>query len=227
MTAIEPLDTPPWAALTTAQRGFSKGNRRAVRYLPSVAPFAAVAEQSPECFAALLPLLGEGGRVALQTLGPIDPGAPFGIEAQEPIFQMLADPAANPPPGPDHAVLGAGDVAAMMDLTARTKPGPFKPRTIELGHYIGIRHGSTLAAMAGERMRFGRYVEISAVCTDPAFRGRGLATVLMLRLARRIQDQGMVPILHVFQSNAAAIALYERLGFAIRRSFVITVLSRR
>jgi predicted GNAT family acetyltransferase len=74
-------------------------------------------------------------------------------------------------------------------------------------------------------MRFGRCVEISAVCTDPAFRGRGFAAALTMRLAKRIQDQGLLPILHVFASNARAIALYERLGFATRRGFFITVLT--
>ena len=42
--------------------------------------------------------------------------------------------------------LGPGDVPEMLDLAARTRPGPFLPRTEELGVYLGIRRGGALAA---------------------------------------------------------------------------------
>ena len=78
--------------------------------------------------------------------------------------------------------------------------------------------------MAGERMRFGRFVEISAVCIDPDHRGKGYATVLMTRLVQQLQGQELTPILHVFAGNANAIALYEKLGFAKRRTLHMTAL---
>jgi predicted GNAT family acetyltransferase len=93
-----------------------------------------------------------------------------------------------------------------------------------LGQYIGIRVEGALAAMAGERMRFGRFVEISAVCVDPDHRGKGYAAILVTRLAQRLQVQALTPILHVFADNASAIALYEKLGFAKRRTFHLTIL---
>jgi predicted GNAT family acetyltransferase len=43
---------------------------------------------------------------------------------------------------------------------------------------MGIRAGGTLAAMAGERTRFGHCIEISAVCSDNGDRGRGCAASL-------------------------------------------------
>jgi hypothetical protein len=39
----------------------------------------------------------------------------------------------------------------MLELARRTKPGPFLPRTVELGTYLGLRRGGALVAMAGER----------------------------------------------------------------------------
>jgi hypothetical protein len=33
----------------------------------------------------------------------------------------------------------------MLELAGRTKPGPFLPRTMELGSYLGIRRGGTHA----------------------------------------------------------------------------------
>jgi predicted GNAT family acetyltransferase len=145
---------------------------------------------------------------------------------QEPVIQMVLNaPIASMRPDPQHVVLGAADVAEMLDLTNRTRPGPFGPRTIEFGHYIGLRVEGALAAMAGERMRFERFVEISAVCVDHGLRGRGFAALLVTRLAQRLQKQGLTPFLHVFASNASAIALYEKLGFLERRTLHVTVLA--
>jgi predicted GNAT family acetyltransferase len=78
--------------------------------------------------------------------------------------------------------------------------------------------------MAGERMRFQRFVEISAVCTDPNHRGRGYAAFLVTRLAHELQARGLTPFLHVFADNESAIALYEKLGFTKRRSLYVTSL---
>ena len=94
-----------------------------------------------------------------------------------------------------------------------TKPGPFGPRTIELGHYIGIRRQGVLVAMAGERMRLDGFTEISGVCVEPAYRGHGFAADLVGSLASSIAARTEVPFLHVFSSNHAAIALYRKLRF--------------
>ena len=144
---------------------------------------------------------------------------------QAPIIQMVLNaPIANVRSESEHVMLGAADVADMLDLTGRTRPGPFGPRTIEFGHYIGLRVEGALAAMAGERMWFDRFVEISAVCVDPGHRGKGFAALLVTRLAQRLQAQGLTPFLHVFADNASAIALYQKLGFAERRTLYVTVL---
>jgi GNAT superfamily N-acetyltransferase len=83
-------------------------------------------------------------------------------------------------PDPGAVVLGPDDVPEMLDLVKRTRPGPFRQATIAMGTYLGFRAASgALVAMAGERMRPLGWTEISAVCTDPAHRGRGLATRLV------------------------------------------------
>ncbi|WP_343714696.1 GNAT family N-acetyltransferase [Inquilinus sp.] len=220
------LDDPVRAALTTANRALAQGGPPAWRFLPEVAPFAAIADRTDRAFAALAALIPPDGRVALVTADPVAPPAALTVALRSPIAQMVLDrPAPEEPPGPGHVVLGAADVPEMIDLTGRTRPGPFGPRTIEFGHYIGLRIDGALMAMAGERMRFDRFVEISAVCVDPAHRGKGFAALLMIRLARRIQARGLTPFLHVFADNASAIALYGKLGFARRRTLHLTVLS--
>jgi predicted GNAT family acetyltransferase len=115
----------------------------------------------------------------------------------------------------------------MMALTELTKPGPFGPRTHELGTFLGIRIGGKLVAMAGERMKPGNYTEMTAICVHPDHRGRGYAQMLLGAVARQISARGEIPFLHVFADNSSAIALYQRQGMEIRRQLQVTVLQRQ
>jgi predicted GNAT family acetyltransferase len=71
--------------------------------------------------------------------------------------------------------------------------------------------------MAGERFRLPGYVEISAVCTHPDARGKGLAAALTLDVAHAIRATGSEAFLHVLDSNEHAVRLYQKLGFEVRR----------
>src|ERR1700722_11672458 len=220
------LNRPIWSALTTGDRRFAEGGSLALRFSPDIAPFGATAEDSPEAFAALRELLAEDGRVALVTLDMLKPYPGFEVVREAPVVQMVADAETPPPPeGPAPIVLGASDVPDMLRLAEQTNPGPFGPRTHELGQYIGVRIDGALAAMAGERMRFDGGVEISAVCVSPQHRGRGHAAFLVAWLVRKLREEGAMPFLHVFTDNPA-IALYERLGFRKRKTLRLTVLAR-
>ena len=220
------LNRPVWSALTSGNRRFAEGGSLALRFPPDIAPFAATAEDSPEAFSALRDLLAEDGRVALVTLDRLRPYPGFEVVREAPIIQMIAD-AETPAPveGLAPIVLGPSDVPEMLRLAEQTNPGPFGPRTHELGQYIGIRVDSALAAMAGERMRLDGCVEISAVCVSPEHRGRGHAALLVAWLIRKLRAEGAMPFLHVFTDNPA-IALYERLGFTKRKTLRLTVLAR-
>jgi predicted GNAT family acetyltransferase len=221
------LNRPVWSALTTGDRRFAEGGSLALRFPPDIAPFAATAEDSPEAFAALGALISRDGRVALVSLDKLKPHPGLEVVREAPIVQMVAL-AATPvsSQGFKPLVLGAADVPEMLDLAERTKPGPFGPRTHELGQYIGIRVDGPLAAMAGERMRLNGCVEISAVCVSPEHRGRGYAALLVAWLVHKLREEGATPFLHVFTDNVPAIALYERLGFTTRKTLRLTVFSR-
>jgi predicted GNAT family acetyltransferase len=71
--------------------------------------------------------------------------------------------------------------------------------------------------MAGERLRPPGYTEISAVCTDDAWRGHGFASRLSRAVAASIMARGETPFLHAVATNTSAIRLYESLGFTLRR----------
>jgi predicted GNAT family acetyltransferase len=217
------LDDPVWTALTTGNRALAEGGPLAWRYPPEIAPFAAIADRTPSSFAALATLVPPEGQLALVSVDQLVPPASLAISLQAAIIQMVLEaPIGDVRAEPEPIVLGAADVAPMLDLTGRTRPGPFGPRTIEFGRYIGLRVDGALVAMAGERMRFSRCVEISAVCVDPAHRGKGFAALLVTRLAHSLQAQGLTPFMHAFADNTGAIALYEKLGFVTRRTLFVT-----
>ena len=43
--------------------------------------------------------------------------------------------------------------------------------------------------MGGERLRVPGYAEVSAICTDPDYRGRNLATGVLAHVAQGILDR--------------------------------------
>lgn len=211
---MHPLDTAVAGSLLGAHAPLARRVGSALGFDPEVSPFVGSAATGAERWDDLALLLGPGGRglVAFDPLPAPDGWREvFAVEGAQLIAER--EPGA---PDPEAVVLGADDVPEMLDLVARTRPGPFAARTIELGRYLGIRVDGRLVAMAGERFRPDGHVEVSAVCTDPEWRGRGLARRLVLAVVAGIRAEGAVPFLHVADGNPAR-ALYEALGFAVRR----------
>jgi predicted GNAT family acetyltransferase len=137
-------------------------------------------------------------------------------------FQLIAEDL-DPPPELDIDELGPDDDAEMLALAQLTEPGPFGPRTHELGTYIGIRRDGRLIAMAGQRLCLPGWTEVSAVCTHPDARQLGFGAALTLRMAAKIREDGDEAFLHVLASNENALRLYQTLGFTIRRKVDVVV----
>lgn len=212
------LDNPVWAALTGPHRGFAEFGPAglAARYTLDTSPFAALVDpQDPRAWADLAALAGPGQEVWVTGLLTPPPG--WQTLVTVPGVQ-LDGRAVRAGAAPEAVVLGLGDVPEMLELVALTKPGPLLDRTVELGTYLGIRHEGRLVAMAGERMRPAGWSEISAVCTHPDHRGRGLAGRLMRAVAAAVRERGELPFLHAAAANTGAVRLYESMGFALRRS---------
>ncbi len=209
------LDEPVWASLTGAHAQLAQRNGGAARYPPEVAPFAALADAAdPKCWLDLAELFGPDAVAVLPGVSQ----AADGWEVVDVIdgVQLVGTTLRAET---DHEVvrLGHADVPEILELIARTRPGPFLPRTIELGAYFGIRREGALIAMAGERLHPPGWTEISAVCTDAAYRGQGLGTRLMRHVAAGIRERGESPFLHAAATNVNAIRLYESIGFTHRR----------
>jgi ribosomal protein S18 acetylase RimI-like enzyme len=209
------LDNPAWTALSGPQSHLAEVRAKAARFQAEITPFTGLADpDDPLSWQDLAALVGPGTTTAV--IGPAAVPAGWTVLGTLPGVQMLGD-ALEVAPDPDAVRLTESDVPAMLDLVERTKPGPFQRRTIEMGNYLGIKENGQLIAMAGERLKPPGWTEISAVCTDPAHRGKRLAARLIRAVGHEVRQRGEVPFLHAAASNTNAIRLYAQLGFSLRR----------
>ena len=222
MKDTHPLDNPVFAALTGEQATFALTQGNAVRYQPGVSPFFAVLDESSAADWADAARLTVPGEAALFVRRSAGPPADWEVLVAREGVQLVAQDL-DSAPDPEAVTLTVADVPEMLELTGRTKPGPFLPGTVELGGYLGIRREGRLVAMAGERMRPPGFAEISAVCTDEAWRGHGFAARLTRAVAAGISDRGDTPFLHAAADNVNAIRLYKTLGFVHRREVAFVV----
>jgi ribosomal protein S18 acetylase RimI-like enzyme len=228
------LDNPIWRSLTTTHahlaQGATTGHGLARRYPSEIGPLSAFAPQANEApshaawseLAQIIP----AGDLAILFL-PHPPALPVG-------WQLIRDGAliqmtcAAPPD--DHCAqslviepMHPSDSDQMLALATLTEPGPFRAATPSLGGFLGVRIEGRLAAMAGRRLAPAGFAEVSAVCTHPQFRGRGLARALVAAVTRGIFADGLQPFLTSFEANTGAIRVYEQLGFVLRRGFHLAV----
>lgn len=227
MTTDHLLDRPIWNALSTRQRDRALGEAPALRFAPAYGPLTGAPDHSPESLAALarLPDAPDGLWLLESRAVPAPPGMAVTNSAE--CVQMIADgPVAAPDPAFAFVDLTEDDAPEMLALATLTRPGPFAEATHRLGAFIGVKQDGVLIAMAGERMRPVGFTEISGVCTHPDHRGKGLAGALIKVGLQRIKARGETAFLHSYASNAAAIGLYESLGFRVRQVAILTVLTR-
>ncbi|MFG3552670.1 GNAT family N-acetyltransferase [Streptomyces sp. NPDC047725] len=219
------LDDPVGRSLAGRHAHLARRVGRAATYMTDVATFSAVStDPVAKDWADLAELLGPGAFADMFSCPALPPSSwepVFTLEGRQMIWGGGGRPG-QPGSASETGVveLGAACVPEMLDLVARTEPGPFWPRTHELGTYLGVRVDGALVAMAGERLRPPGYTEISAVCTAPDARGQGHASRLVRALTARIVARGERPFLHVAETNTTAIAWYERLGFTTRRQVI-------
>lgn len=224
---MHPLDRPVWSSLTHAPDDLALGDDLARRYVSDVNLFASPRDDGEEALTHLTDLVAPGQQIYLLQAPPIV--LPPGLTALKHAWgvQMVANEALAPEPETDDMLpLGDADAEEMLALAHLTRPGPFLARTHRMGRFVGIRIDGRLAAMAGERMRFPGWTELSGVCVHPDFRGRGLARRLSRYVAARIADGGDTAFLHSWRDNTAAIHLYEELGFTWRTDVHVIVASR-
>jgi ribosomal protein S18 acetylase RimI-like enzyme len=219
------LDNPVYAALCGPHARFAQVRGRVRRYAADVAPFLGLpSPPSAQDWRDAADLLAPGSYAAVRYSGAELPDAWQAVDEFD-LVQMIGQRVTGVD-CPEAIPLGAADVPEMLELVAQTAPGPFLTRTFELGEYLGIRRDGALVAMAGERFHLDGWTEISAICTKPDHRGEGLASQLVGALIAGIELRSERAFLHVLSTNTAAIRLYEELGFRVRQTTRITVVTR-
>ena len=212
---MNPLDNPVWSSLASTHAHFARCSAHAARYPATVAPFVAVDVFDASASVQLAEIVDAGESVLF--VGPAPTlSRDWRVEPTVYIAQMVCAGRLAEADGPHAIELTAEHAPDILDLTARVYPHYFRLRTVELGRYFGIYDGAKLAAMVGERMRFDGHVELSAICTDPAYLGRGYAQSLVSMLTNDILDGGSLPFLHVSHQNTRAKTLYEHMGYRFR-----------
>jgi predicted GNAT family acetyltransferase len=222
--SLDPLDNPGWHALNSHHSHLAIRGEVAARYPPDIFIGAGMPENNPSGFDDLRSLVAKDEVIGVIGVIPEDLSGWQVLQVGQ--TPQLVCESLKPAPRVDAFPLTAEDVPEMLALVDLSQPGPFLPRTIEMGRYLGFRQDGQLVAMAGERMHLRGFCEISAVSTHPDYRGRGYGGALTTMVAEAILERQETPFLHVASGNEAARRLYLKLGFRLRTEVQINILKR-
>ena len=215
--SFHPLENPAWYALNSHHRQFALGNEIVKRYQPEIAPFVAFKPGHENEFGQLNEWLRPGEIFYFIGDASFFP-ASWKIEKELDCVQMICE---HPVPTREYEniihLLTSAESRALYDLIQLVQPGYYVELTRLLGRYFGIYAKDQLVAVAGERLRFDGYTEVSGICTLPDFTGRQLAHQLTTHVTNLNLASGNKVFLHALRSNTRAIRLYEHLGFSVRR----------
>lgn len=225
---LHPPDNPVWQALSSHQRHFNRGDD-VLKYFPAnVSPFVGMEHWDHNDEETLLHQLPANRPFSVMMVKSVELPPSLEIVFTCPLYQMECHVEYTiPDNAPSIQKLGYNHIPQMLELTGKTKPGPFLDHTIDMGNYYGIFEDGQLAAMAGERLRLPGYTEISAICTDPVHLGKGYASLLTEYVAQRIFSEGSTPILHVKTDNTRAINVYQRVGFDVRSEVFFAIFRKK
>src|SRR6186713_3153859 len=224
------LDNMIWNAITTGNNDIAIVNGDVGCYLPDIAPFAGMKERNDANLKKLYEFIPSNRSVAISSSDKMDHDqSKWKLLQPMEITQMVYEHTVNSFTTRNSLLivpLSDEHVPQMIELTALTRPGPFLQQTIRFKNYFGIFIEDRLAAMSGQRMHPLPYMEVSAVCTHPHFRGMGYAKTLMLHVMKIILDNSFTPFLHVLSNNSNAIELYKTIGFQTRKQIFVDVIRR-
>ena len=110
------------------------------------------------------------------------------------------------------------DLEDMLGLYEESYPGNwFNARMLQTKQYFGLRIENRLVSIAGVHVYSRKYkvAALGNIVTHPDYRGKGFAKAVTAGLCQSLSEHVDHIGLNVKADNAAAIALYEKLGFEI------------
>jgi len=224
------LDNMIWNAINTGNNDIAIINGDVGCYLSDIAPFAGMEVFNDANLKKLYEFIPANRSVAISSLSKMDHDeSRWKLLQPMDVTQMVYEHPVKTFITKNSSLIVAlseEHVPKMMELTALTRPGPFLQQTIRFKNYFGIFIEDRLAAITGQRMHPKPYMEVSAVCTHPDFRGMGYAKTLMLHVMKIILNNSFTPFLHVLSNNTNAIELYKTIGFRTRKQIFVDVIRR-
>jgi predicted GNAT family acetyltransferase len=118
--------------------------------------------------------------------------------------------------------LTENDLEDMLGLYEEGYPGNwFNARMLQTRQYFGLRIESRLVSVAGIHVYSEKYkvAALGNIVTHPDYRGKGFGKAATAGLCQSLSEHVDNIGLNVKADNAAAIALYEKLGFQIVSSY--------
>jgi RimJ/RimL family protein N-acetyltransferase len=133
-----------------------------------------------------------------------------------PMWRMVLRPERFRPVAGGCVPLTRDHAEQMAALYAHGEGNAFDPAQVPGGAFHGVFEDGRLVAAAGTHLISPTYgvAAVGNVFTHPDHRGRGYGTAATSAVVAELQGRGICDIvLNVNQRNAAAIRIYERLGF--------------
>lgn len=135
-------------------------------------------------------------------------------------WRMILDEPVEMDRSVEVVTLGEKDAEAARALYASDEGGAFfLPTMLSNNPFVGIWEDGELMAAAGTHVASKRYgvAAVGAVITRPSHRGRGLGTIAVADLCKRLAGEYQTVGLNVETTNEPALRIYDRIGF--RRVF--------
>lgn len=153
-----------------------------------------------------------------------------GVTVPADAFALLPDRLRSPDPGhwclwtrdpaavvlaPSTAIDIALDDPRIAPLLAHSDSAHIFPGNERLVRWAGIVDGDRLVCVAAQVNEASGAAHLVSVCTDPEYRGRGLAREACTRImAAAIADGAPMLVLEMYVANEAGRRAYSALGFA-------------
>ena len=172
---------------------------------------------------------GEDSKVLLAALEAVNSGERIaGITCQEDLWDDL--PSAFHGPNPGHwslwllkhpSGLRSSDAVELdladpriSSLLAHSSSAYIFPGDPRIVRWAGVERDGRLVAVAGHQRDTQGAAHLVSVCTDPGFRGQGLAREALSLLVEEALAEGVPSVfLEMYVDNPPAAKLYQSLGF--------------